>query len=261
MIKFLLFLSLFLLFYSIIIGRFPDFTSTWEKINSAIMSIGSALAFFVIGNILFMTPVSGIIWAILGWFVPSWIMGVIEERKQRRLRSLARDFITSSSGLYAVGQQTSGVIRTMAEYLPDPLGEDFGNMLGIYEGSPHASFPKLFNDLSIKRNINELKAVSMILAASERVGGPVATSKGLKRLGNALRQRSRLAMERSKAMLEPKISAVVTILILTVGLLLDATIWKDYFQGLGVFIMAASSLLVVGLIFLMVKLSDSRDLI
>jgi tight adherence protein B len=260
LLKVMLFLSLFLLFFSLLVGKFPEANSLKEKFLPHAASIGCAAVFFLIGTLLFQTPLSGLIWGVLGWVLPGIISGFAQERKKARLRSMARDFITSSAGLYAVGQMTSDVIRVMAKRFPQPLNKDFEEMLGKWNGSPYASFPRMFNELSQKYGINEFQAVSTILAASEQAGGPEAASKGLKRLGNALRQRDRLSTERAKAVMEPQISAIVTIAILFVGLLLDATVLREYYQGAGKLIMAGSSLLMVGLILMALKITKSEDL-
>lgn len=256
-----LLLSLFLLFYSLIIGEFPDTYSAREKLALYGLSAGSAMALFIITAVLFKTPVAAMFWAVLGWFIPGWVKKTINGKKQARLRSLAKDFVTSAAGLYAVGQTSADVVRVMAERFPEPFASEFQEMIAMRNMSPHASFPRMFAEMGQKYNLSEFKAVSAILAASERAGGPYAAAKGLKRLGQALRQRERLITERAKATLEPKIAAIVTVSILTVGLLLDATAFKHLFEGAGRLIMAASSAIVVGLIFMVVKINRSEDLV
>jgi len=256
----LLFLSLFMLFYSLTVGRYPEARTLKEKYLPYALSAGGALAFFIVGSILFQSPVSGFVWGVLGWFVPGWGKRAVLGKKKARLRSLARDYITSSAGLYAVGQTTPDVVRIMAARFPEPLRKEFEDMIGTLTGSPYASFPKMFENLSKKYDLKEFGAVSAILSASARAGGPAAASKGFKRLGKALRQIGKLINERVKAVMESKIAAVVTISILLAGLLLDATLFREYFQGVGRLVMDASSILVVGLIMMAVKINRSDDL-
>ncbi len=260
MVKILLLISLLLLFYSLTVGQFPDITNLKKVIQRFVLPGGSAVFFFLAGTLLFQTPLAGLPWAILGWFIPGWITDAVYNHKQDRLRDLARDFVTSASGLFAAGQMTSEVVRTMADRLPEPLAAEFQDMIRTRNVSPHASFPRMFNDLSEKYNLSEFKAVSTILSASDQAGGPTAAAKGLKRLGHALRQRDRLIKERKKAIMESKIAAIVVVIILAVGLLLDATLFKHLFEGPGKFIMAFSSMLLVGLIFIITNVMRFKDL-
>lgn len=261
MLIFFLLLSLFLLFYSLTVGEYPDPSSIKEAVLRFALPGGGAVAFFIVASALFKTPIAGLFWAIFGWFVPGWIIEAVKERRQTRLRNLAKDFVASAAGLYAVGQMTSEVVRVMAERFPEPFASEFRDMIAVRNMNPHASFPRMFDNLAEKYGLSEFKAVSTILAASERAGGPLAASRGLKRLGAALRQRDRLLMERAKAIMEPKIAAVATIAILSVGLLLDATAFGQYFEGIGRIVVAASSALLVGLVFMTKRIAQSKDLI
>lgn len=253
--------SLFLLFYSLFIGEFPD----THKIKTRIIVYGisaiNSAVFFIASTALFQTPLAAVFWAVLGWFVPIWIKKAFDDKKQTQLRIMAKDFVTSAAGLYAVGQTSGEVVRVMAERFPESFSLEFQEMIAMRNMSPHASFPRMFTEMGQKHNLSELKAVSAILAASERAGGPYAASKGLKRLGAALRQREKLLVERAKATMEPKIAAIVTVALLTTGLLLDATVLKHLFEGAGKFVIAASSAVVVGLIFMVVKINRSEDLL
>jgi tight adherence protein B len=260
MLKLMLFVSLFLLFFCLTVGEFPDALTVKEKIIRFAVPGAGAVLFFLISWALLGTPVAALIWAVLGWFVPGWIINFIGGKKRARLKSMARDFVTSASGLYAVGLMSSEVVRIMADRFPEPFASDFRKMIAAWNNNYLASFPKMFRDMADKYNLPEFEAVSTILAASETAGGPVAASKGLKRLGRALRQRDRLMTERAKATLEPKIAAVVTILLLTVGLILDGTVLRQMFTGPGKMIMTVSSALLVGLIFMLSKITKSEDL-
>lgn len=260
MLTVMLLISLFLLFFCLTAGELPDvFTIKGIFLRYALPGAGAALL-FILFYALLRTPVAAFFWAVLGWYVPGWILRAINGRKQARLRSLAKDFVTSASGLYAVGQMNSEVVRIMAERFPEPFAAEFKRMLAAWNGNTHASFPRMFKDMAEKYDLPEFKAVSTILAASEMAGGPIAASKGLKRLGHALRQRDRMLTERAKATLEPKLAAVVTILILLAGIVLDGTVFNTMFEGAGRMVLAASSALVVGLVFMLFRIMKSDDL-
>lgn len=260
MLTLLLLISLFLLFFCLAAGELPDaFTIKGILLRYALPGAGAAL-FFLLFLALLGTPIAAVFWAVLGWFVPGWIAGAVMGRRKARLRSLAKDFVTSASGLYAVGQMNSEVVRVMAERFPEPFASEFKKMIAVWNGNSRASFPKMFKNMAEKYDLPEFKAVSTILASSEMAGGPIAASKGLKRLGRALRQRDRMLTERAKATLEPKLAAVVTILILSAGLVLDGTVFRSMFEGIGKIVMVVSSALLVGLVFMLSKITKSEDL-
>lgn len=260
MLVFLLFLSLFLLFWCLILGE-PPVENVRKFLARRGLSTGSAVLCLLVGSLLFGTPVAGLFWGLLGWHLPDWITGYIEEKKRARLRALATDFVAAAAGLYAAGQLTPEVVKTAAERFPEPLASDFEDMIAARNMNPYASFPRMFETLAEKRGLPEFRAVAAIVAASERAGGPASAANGLKRLGRALRQRDELLAERAKATLEPRMAAYVTVLILLGGLFLDATLLRHFFEGPGKLVLAAASGLVVGLAFMVRKIAKQDDLL
>ncbi|RDV81238.1 type II secretion system F family protein [Ammonifex thiophilus] len=256
----LLFLSLFSLFYTLLSDRSPAGSLFFYLLGHAAQA-ASAAAFLLLGTSLFNTPLAGVFWGILGWHLPAWIRNYIEGRRLARLRSAVTDFVAAAAGLYSANQTTPEVVRAAAGRFPDPLGSDFREMLEERQRNVYASFPEMFEELAERRKLPELRAVAAIVRASELAGGPPAAARGLKRLGRALRQRDRLLAERAKATLEPRIAACVTVGILLFGLLLDATLFRSLFSGAGGFVLAAASGLVVGLVFMVRKISAQEDLL
>ncbi|MBO8128243.1 MAG: hypothetical protein H0Z39_03465 [Peptococcaceae bacterium] len=259
-----LFGSLLFLFYTLTTGRSPIERNLKAVIKNFMFCSGIplvvALVFFLVGNILFATPVAGLVWGILGWFVPLWVIDAAKGRRQARLRAISRDFITSAAGLYSANQVTSEVITTAGKRLPEPLGSEFRDMAQKYSLDPYVLPQKLFEDLAEKYGLNEFKAVGQILDAANIAGGPRAAGRGLKRLGRALRLRDRLATERQKAMLEPAVAAVVVICLMIMGLVLDVTVLRPYFAAAGRWVLSASSVLTVAMIFAVVRLFRFKDL-
>lgn len=260
MLTLLLWASLALLLYALMIGEFPETDSVKAVLTRYGLATVSAVAFFFGAFFLFGTPIAGVVWVVFGWMLPTWVAQSVSEKRHARLKGLARDFVTSAAGLYAVGQMTPDVVRVMAQRFPEPIGEEFRRMIGVYNMNSSASFPRMFEEMARKYGLLEFSAVANILAAGEQAGGPVAVSKGLKRLGQALRQRDHLATERQKAIMEPKIAAIVVIIILLSGLLVDATVFRDLFAGTGSLVLVGGSALVVGIIFLFQRINRSNDL-
>lgn len=260
MILLLLLLSLALLFYSLLVGDFPDEPGIKKIISRYLLPAASAGLTFLICSNLFMSPITGLLWAILGWVFPRWVMDYRQNKRRAYLKGLTRDFVVSAAGLYSVGKVTADVVRIMADRFPKPLSDDFQGMIGVWNSSPSASFPRMFEQIAKKYNLPEFHAVATILSASERTGGPLAAARGLKKLGEALRSQDRMLRERNKAMMEPKAAAYLVIGILTVGLVADVTVFRDYYSGSGKIVLSAASALYIGLIFMVNNLTQQKDL-
>jgi tight adherence protein B len=223
----LLALSLFLLFYFLFLkdagaGKIESGIKSWFK-RFALPTV-FAVAAFLLGTLVCRTPLAGVIWAVLFWFVPDWAGGFIAERRKSALRGGVKNFIAAAASLYAAGQVTPEVIRIASQRFPEPLRGDFNIMLGRRNTDSRASFPGMFEELSEKYGLPEFKALAAIVAASERAGGPRAAAEGLKQLSAALRSRDRLLHERRKETLEPVIAAGVAIILISLGFLLDVTL-------------------------------------
>lgn len=257
----LLFLSLLLLFYSILIGDFSRLENLKEiLIKRGVQATGAAF-FLIVGSIVFKTPLAGIFWAILGWLLPVWIINFIQNRRKEKLRRIVKDFINSSSGLFDAGQTTPEVIQISGRRIPEPFATDFNNMLAQNQFNPDTTFPEMFEALSKKYKLPELSAVSAIISAAEQTGGPKAASQGLKKLARALRQRDKLMAERKKAMHEPRIAAFFVIGLLISGLVLDVTVLAHLFDTTsGKLVLSIGSALTVGIILMAYKITQSGDL-
>lgn len=256
-----LFVSFFLLFYSLIIGEFPEIETLKELwMRFGLPAIG-ALAMFLLGTFLTKTSLAGIFWGILGWLLPVWIIDGLNDSRHFKYQQMVKNMIVTSAGMYSAGQLTSEVIRTVALRMPEPFSGELQEMVGRRKLDPHASVPKMLIALSSKYGLPELRAMAAVIATSERAGGPVAAARGLKRLGRALRMRDRLAYERQKANMEPRIAAIVVIGLLGIGLLLDLFLWHDLFMdGAGKILLALSSALIVGMTVMAFKVTRSKDL-
>lgn len=255
-----LFISFFLLFYSLTVGEFPepDTVKGWTIRYG--FSVAGAVAMFFLGMFLTGTALAGLFWGILGWLVPGWIIEYINNVRQSKYQEIARNLVVTSAGMFAAGQLPSEVLRATAERVPEPFKTELQQMVGRRKLDPHASIPKMFMVLANKYNLPEFKAMASVIAAAERAGGPISASRGLKRLGQALRLRDKLIHERNKSNFEPAIAAIVTIGILAVGILLDITVWRGYFEGPGKIVLALSSALLTGMALLAVKTVRSNDL-
>lgn len=247
-----LLLSLFLLFYFLTGGEVPEKARVSSVIRDKLLPGASAAVFLLVGSVLCRTPLGGVPWAVLGWYVPGWVTAFARERRRARLREMVKSFVVAAAGMFSAGQTTAEVIRNMAERMPEPFANEFKGMIAAREGL-NVLYAKSFGELAKKYGLEEFDAVAAILAAADRAGGPYAAAKGFKRLGAALQQRDRLLAERRKETFEPKVAAAVVIFLLTLGFLADALLLPHYFEGGGRLVLAAASAMIVGTVFLAVR--------
>ena len=259
MFALILLFVLFLFFYALFGGPLQETYFVRVFLVRFAFPIACAVGCFVLAAPL-LGPLAGIPWGVLGWFLPGWAVGFAEARRLARHRALARDFVTSASGMFAAGQTAGEVVRTAGANFAEPFGKEFREMVSQYELNPHFSFPRAFRMLAHKYRLPEFEAVAAILEAASTAGGPRAAGKGLSRLGLALRQKERLLAERAKVLAEVKIAGYLIIGLLLVGLLVDATVLRGYFAGPGRIVLAVASAVAVGLIFAMRKLAQNKDL-
>ncbi|WP_449241487.1 type II secretion system F family protein [Desulfoscipio gibsoniae] len=241
----LLLASLFLLFYSIKVGEFPEVNTIKGFIINMGLPFTSAAIVFFITTLLFMSPFSGALFAVLGWQLPGWTREHFKNQKLKVYKEHTKNFITSAGGLYGAGLVTSEVIRTLAPRFPEPFASEFQSMIARRDLDPQASIPKMLNEIADRYNLSELRAQAAVIASADNAGGPPAAARGSKRLGRALRLRDELIQQRKEATYEPQIASVIVLCILGAGLVLDATIWRDYFKDGGQMALAFSSLLFV----------------
>lgn len=247
-----LFLALFLLFYFLTGGELPEKEGLAQIARNRLLPGATAAVLFVAGSALCRIVLGGVPWAVLGWYLPGWVAGFVEERRRAGLREMAKSFVVSAAGMFSAGQTAADVMRVMADRMPEPLANEFKEMIGAREGL-NVLYAKSFGELAKKYGLEEFDAVAAILAAADRAGGPFAAAKGLKRLSAALQQRDRLLAERRKETFEPKVAAVVVIALLLLGFFADALFWPHYFEGGGRLVLALASAVIVGAVFLAVR--------
>lgn len=257
----LLWLALFALLYFLITGQLPaEERFNIKKFVRHLAPIAAAVLFFIAGTPLFMTPVAGLLLAMMAWYVVNWVADIIQNRSRVKIKQASRDFITTSSALLNAGKNFGEVVKRASEQLEPPLANDLQDM-GAKKIMAGASFPRMFKDLAIKYKVKELSAIANIVEATEFAGGVRAAARGFSRLGTGLRRNDQRIAERAKATMEPKVAAYAVIAVLAVGLLMDATLAREYFMPVkGRVVLTVAMALLFGLVVITKKLSESKDL-
>lgn len=248
-----------MLFYLIFVKEVPDQEKIADLVQRFLLPAACAIGLFLFGSWFFLSVMSGLILGLFGWFIPGYVRERMYLSRRKQARVMAKDFIQAASGLFSAGQGTSEVIGIVARRFPEPYAGDFQEMLGRRTLDANASYSTMLQEMAAKYGIEELNATAAIIQASENAGGPQAASEGLKELSLALRKRDKLLLEREKANIEPKIASMAVVFILGIGLVLDATVWRDIFME-GKLALAFGLLITVGLIFMSNKISANKDL-
>lgn len=256
MLTVFLFSSLFFLFYILLGGKVPAVSSFKDFITKFAIPAISAFAVFIITSHIFQTRLTGTAWGFLGWFLPVWVRGAMHNRRQGKLREIAKSFINSMGGLYSAGQTTAQAIATCAVRLPEPFQGELQGILGQYKLRPGASFPKMFRAMGERLQLIELNGLAAIIAAAETAGGQASAAKGLKRLARALRLRDKMEAERQKQMFETIITTYIIIAILTALLFGWGLFGLAMFDStVGKLILSFCSAAIVGMVMFTNKLS------
>lgn len=257
----LLLLTIFTLLYYLITGKLPvQERIEPQKIAAHGVPLAVAAVFFTGGAFVFMSPLSGILCAVLGWQLVFWAREYLHQREYRQTKEAARDFISAATALLRSGLAMPEVINKTSAQLKPPLSEEFQAMYAKYEMAG-TKFPKMFKELAGKYGLQEFDAISSVVAATEYSGGGQAAAKGFARLGGALRQKDKLLAERAKENMEPMIAAWVVIAIMLTGLVVDVTFLRDMFQDAGARLVLSAALALTLIMLIMArKLGQSKDL-
>ncbi len=256
-------ICLFALFYFLFVGGVEkEVRSIKDWLMRLTLPVVAAIVAFLLGTLVCRTPLAGVIWAVMGWLIPGWVMQIRAERKLTALRRDIRSFIAAASGMYASGQVTPDVVRTAYKMFPDPLASEFQTMIGRHNSDRRALFPAMFEELAVKYDLPEFKALSSIIGASERAGGPKAAAEGLKELSSSLRARDRRISERQKETMQPMIAAGVVSILIAIGFVLDVTVMSHYFaSGAGKIVLSITSLMILIMSLVIAKAVSPKDLI
>lgn len=253
-------ISLFLLFYSLFVGRFPDkeeFRKRWLRSGYSIIM---AVVLFAAGYILYFSVLAGFFFGVFGWCLPGIYMESKERKKREKMREITMDFILVASSMYGANETTPGVIEVCAQRLQEPLSSEFQDIIGKSKfGSNEKTIPELILDVAEKHRLPELKAAAQIIKRSATGGGARAASEGLMNLAEAIGRVNDQRKDRLKDTYESLTSAKVVLYGLLFGLLLNATVFRSINQQAPL-VIGISCGLVLGFYFLIRRIGSSEDL-
>ena len=84
----LLGVSVLFLFHGLLGGEYPEISTFRKLVLKVGLPFSSAFLTFLVATPLFMSPVAGVIMAVLGWVLPRWRQENIRSRFRKELFSL-----------------------------------------------------------------------------------------------------------------------------------------------------------------------------
>ncbi len=252
--------SLFLLFYSVFVGRFPEKESIKDWWLRKGFSFLSAAVFFFLGNFLYFSPLSGFFCSIFGWYAPRIYMEARERKQREKNREAVMDFISVASSMYGSNATTPKVMEECAKRLPDPFASEFDNITSVIEyGSYERSVPDLLVNVADRHKLPELKAAAQIIKRASTSGGAKAASEGLMNLSEAISKVNERRKERMKSTYDSLFAAKFVLYVLLLGLFLNATVFREINQQ-NPLVIGLGCGLVVGYYFLIQRIGRSDDI-
>lgn len=256
----LLFMAgLFFLIYSVIVGEYPEIKTFKDKLKHIGVPLICAAAFLTIGKIIFMSMLSGLIWAVVGWYMPLHIMRAREKAKRKKYGKMTRDFIATAASIYGSGQTTSEVIGIAAKNFAEPFASEFQAISGQVGLNRNVNYHSMIEKMGEKYKVKELSAVAPIIKATEYAGGPLAAAASLRELSIALKDRDKQLAEREKENIEPNFACYIGMGLLSIGLLLDVTVFRSLYNDAPV-MLALGNLIFIAIYFARDKINTNKDL-
>lgn len=235
------------LFHGLLGGEYPEISTFNKLVLKVGLPFTAAFLTFLIATPVFMSPVAGVIMAVLGWVLPRWFQENIRFRRLKENRKHAQNLATTAGGLFGGGMVTAHAFNYLGQRYPDPFGSEFKIMNTRKSLDPNISYPMMLVEMAEKYDLPEIRAKAKIIEAADKSGGSASTARGLKRLAKAIRLRNELIQDRIEGTKEPKIATQLSLLIIGGGLLLDITVFRQYFVNGGQLAVSLGCLFLVGI--------------
>ncbi|MDA8337161.1 MAG: hypothetical protein M0Z41_19600 [Peptococcaceae bacterium] len=251
-----LLLALWGLFFFALAGELPDLDGVRAWLGAAGLPLVSSTAGFMLGTVVFLSPLAGIPVGALAWRVTVFLAAARRARLRRLAAKQARDFVGAAAGMFAAGKTAAEVLEEAAGQIGEPLGSDLLVCLARTRGA-REPLPKLLEELAACWDLSELRGMADIVRFGSDTGGRRAIGRGLVRLGDALRRRDHLLAERARGVAEPALAAWLAVAIGGAGLMVDATAVRGVFAAslAGRVDLALGVGVTVGLVFIVLRLS------
>jgi tight adherence protein B len=188
------------------------------------LTIAAVLAFYVLGRVVFDSPLIGVIFAIVGFFVPRIYVNIRRRRRLNAFNDQLGDTINLLANSLRSGFSIVQSMETVAEQLPEPISAEFHRVtqeigLGLH-------YEQALNNMLRRVPSDDLDLMITAINIQGRIGGNLAEI--LDTIGHTIRERVRIKGEIRVLTAQQMISGyILTALPVFLGLVLYL-INKDY---------------------------------
>lgn len=182
-----------------------------------VLSAVSVFGFFVVAQILFGTPILGLVFGVLGFFAPRIYVGIRKGRRLNAFNDQLGDTITLLANSLRSGYTIVQSMKTVAEQLPDPMASEFHRVTQEIALGLH--YEEALNNMLRRMPSDDLDLLITAVNIQGRVGGNLAEI--LDTIGHTIRERVRIKGEIRVLTAQQMISGyVLTGLPIALGLVL-----------------------------------------
>jgi tight adherence protein B len=219
----------------------------------AMLTILSIVAGFVLARLIFGSALLGMVFAVVGFFVPRAYVGYRKRRRLNTFNDQLGDTISLLANSLRSGFSMVQSMQTVAEQLPDPIAAEFhrvGQEIGL-----GLNYEEALNNMLRRVPSDDLDLMITAINIQGRVGGNLAEI--LDTIGHTIRERVRIKGEIRVLTAQQMISGyVLTGLPVVLGLVLYL-INKQYigrmFEDPCGWIMLGTSVVMIGIGFLIIR--------
>jgi tight adherence protein B len=155
------------------------------------LTLASVLAFFLLGNLIFGSALFGLVFAIMGFFVPRIYVNLRKRRRLNAFNDQLGDTINLLANSLRSGFSIVQSMETVAEQLPEPISAEFHRVtqeigLGLH-------YEQALNNMLRRVPSDDLDLMITAINIQGRVGGNLAEI--LDTIGHTIRERVRIKGE------------------------------------------------------------------
>lgn len=181
------------------------------------LNVASVLGFFVLGQLLFGTPLLGLVFGVIGFFVPRIYVRMRQQKRLNQFNDQLSDTITLLANSLRSGFSIVQSMETVAQQLPNPIASEFHRVtqeigLGLH-------YEQALNNMLRRMPSDDLDLMITAINIQGKVGGNLAEI--LDTIGHTIRERVRIKGEIRVLTAQQMISGyILTALPIVLGLVL-----------------------------------------
>jgi tight adherence protein B len=182
-----------------------------------VLTLLSIVLFFLAANLLFGSPLIGLVFSIVGFFAPRVYVGIRKNRRINNFNDQLGDTITLLANSLRSGFSIVQSMETVAQQLPDPIATEFHRVTQEIALGLH--YEEALNNMLRRVPSDDLDLMITAINIQGKVGGNLAEI--LDTIGHTIRERVRIKGEIRVLTAQQMISGyILTALPIVLGLVL-----------------------------------------